>query len=248
MSPPSLSNCPAELLIQVYKLLDNVKDVTALNLVSHQFYSLWLSHTLSISDAVLSHTIKSFNDARKLVELQQKFLERDHCDDDGHHDPYRRALERNKLMISNDQNSVHLSEVVYELSPAAQTVWSKVYYCLRILVLTTEDTFAQSSYVASLELGASVALYELVRHELFIFKNRGMASVTLRFGLERFGGKPPGGTLKDILDILGNHLLALRSAKKVGNGGENVHDVAFRWSMNRFLDSWQKTKTHERLN
>ena len=219
MSPPSLSSFPAELLIQVYKSLDNVKDVTALNLVSHQFHSLWLSHTLSISDAVLSHTIKSFNDARKLVELQQKFLERDHCDDDGHHDPYRRALERNKLMVFNDHDCLHLSEVVYELSPATRIVWSKVYYCLCILVLTTEDTFAQSSYVASLEFGTSVILFELVCDELFVFNSRFRV---LRFSLERFGGKPLDKTLKNILDMLEKHISALKTAKEVGKGVENV--------------------------
>ena len=219
MSPPSLSNFPTELSIQVYKSLDNVKDVTALNLVSHQFYNLWLSHTLSISDAVLSHTIKSFNDARELVELQQKFLERDHCDDDGHHDPYRRALERNKLMVFNDHDCLHLSKVVYELSPATRIVWSKVYYCLCILVLTTEDTFAQSSYVASLEFGTSVILFELVCDKLFVFNSRFRV---LRFSLERFGGKPLDKTLKNILDMLEKHISALKTEKEVGKGVENV--------------------------
>ncbi len=101
MPPASLSDLPAELLIQVYKSLDNVKDVTALNLTSHQFYHLWVSNTVSISDAVFSCTINSFDDARELAKIQQKFVERNHCDDDGHQDPYQRARERNKLMISN---------------------------------------------------------------------------------------------------------------------------------------------------
>ena len=101
MQPVSLSDFPAELLIQVYKSLDNMKDITALNLVSHQFYDLWHSHTVSISDAVFSRKIKSFDDVTELMKLQQKSVERNHSDDNGHHDPYRQALERNKLMVSN---------------------------------------------------------------------------------------------------------------------------------------------------
>ena len=87
-----------------------MKDITALNLVNCRFYELWFSHTLSISDAVFSCTIKSFEHTRDLVKSQQKVLEQDHCDNDGHHDPYRRALERNKLMISN----IHGVHAFYE--------------------------------------------------------------------------------------------------------------------------------------
>ena len=57
--------------------------MTALNLTSHQLYNVWLSNTLSISAAVLSRTIASYDDAYELAITQQKALERhlDHNDD-----------------------------------------------------------------------------------------------------------------------------------------------------------------------
>ena len=70
MSPASLSDFPVEVLIQVYILLNNVKDVTALNLASHRLHNVWLLNIESISAAVLSRTIESYDYACELVKIQ----------------------------------------------------------------------------------------------------------------------------------------------------------------------------------
>ena len=225
MPPASLSDFPAELLIQVYKSLDNVKDVTALNLASHQFYDLWLSHIVSISDAVFSRTIKSFDDARELVKIQQKLVERNHCDDNGHHDRYREALERNKLMISNVQNC--LANNAYEKqdfsAPSDETLLSKINYCAWMLVLTTEDTFAQSSCLASLDLETLQPMFEIVGRLIDLLES-GIFYVYFPPGIDfnKIGGRSQEDRLVNVRDTLEERISALKMAEEVGNGVEDI--------------------------
>ena len=225
MPPASLTTFPAELLIQVYKSLDNVKDVTALNLASHQFYDLWVSHTVSISDAVFSRTIKSFDDARELVKIQQKFVEQNHCDDDGHHDRYREALERNKLMISNVQNC--LANNAYEKqdfsAPSDETLLSKINYCAWMLVLTTEDTFAQSSCLASLDLETLQPMFEIVGRLIDLLES-GIFYVHFPPGIDfnKIGGRSQEDRLLNVRDTLEERISALKMAEEVGNGVEDI--------------------------
>ena len=56
MPSTSLSDFPVEVLIQVYESLDNVTDITVLNLTTYQHYNVWLSNTVLISTTVLSCT------------------------------------------------------------------------------------------------------------------------------------------------------------------------------------------------
>ncbi len=227
MPPASLSDFPAQLLIQVYKSLDNVKDVTALNLASHQFYDLWHSHTVSISDAVFSRKIKSFDDARELANIQQKSFGWDHCDDNGPHDPYRQTLERNKLMVSNIHDSFKYYDKESVSGRSFGALLSKAYYCVCTLVLTTEDSFAQSSCLASLDLETLQLMREFVGQSLFtltLCAQTDGSSVPFhsRFALERLDGKSPKDTLENVLDTLKKHISALEMAEEVGNGVENV--------------------------
>ena len=208
---------PAELLIQVYKSLDNVKDITALNLASHQFYDLWSSHTLSISDAVFSGTIKSFDDARELAELQQNYFGRNHWDDNGHHDPYLEALERNKLMVFNAHNYLDVCEEGISLRPFErwinpnEPILSRVYYCIWKLVLMEEDTFAQSSCLASLDLKNLEVMVEIIVRDMspsFLFPGRDGFNDQdpPRFALKQMGGKSPEHALLNVLNTLRKHI------------------------------------------
>ena len=231
MPSASLSDFPAELLIQVYKSLDNVKDITALNLVSHQFYDLWFSHTLSISDAVFSRTIKCFDLARELVELQEKIIERIRCNDNGHHDPYRRALEHNKLMMSNAHGFPYSYEAEAQVHPAVfrfhrdyEELQLKIYYGLCILVLAEEDTFAQSSCLASLDFETMRLMYFVIYRETYDAPVgfTGVQYVHFRFGLDKTGGKSPEDSLEYVRKILVERGRALERAEEVGRGVENV--------------------------
>ncbi|KAK0515373.1 hypothetical protein JMJ35_002752 [Cladonia borealis] len=224
MPSASLSDFPAELLVQVYKSLDNVKDITALNLVTHQFYDLWLSNTLSISDAVFSRTVKSYHHARELVKLQQKVLERDHCDDDGHHDPYRRALERNKLIISNATGFHVFYEAKKQVSP--EEIHLETYYGLCRLILAEELPFAESSCLALLNSEIVRIMYSVVYHYP---EDHAQAVLTglldevhTRFGVGIIDGKFPGDIVECLWKILVEHVRALERAEVVGNGVENV--------------------------
>lgn len=237
MPPSSLSDFATELLIQVYKSLDNVKDVTALNLVSHQFYDLWLSNALSISDAVFSRMIESIDDARELVKLQQKFLERDHGDDDGQHDPYRRALERNKLMISNAHGFPAFCEAEKQLDPVSlrfnrndEETHSKIYYRLRMLILAKQDTFAQSSCLASLNFETVKMMCSIIfREGRAHIVSGGVRDVPMWFGIEKVGGECSAeqrrsfrSTLIYVWKILNERGRVLERAEEVEHDVENV--------------------------
>ena len=231
MPPASLGDLSAESLIQVYKSLDNVKDVTALNLTSHQFYHLWLSDTIPISDAVFSRTIKSFDDARELVKIQQKSVQRKYCGSNGHYDPYRQAQERNKLMLSNFHNYLKFCEEETRLYPSERfldpegTRLSKSYYCVWMLILTEKDAFAQSSCLASLDSETLRLMFRLVLRKcaaLFPPWTEFSAADPQRFGLGKTGGKFPVNALGKVLRTLNKHISALESAKEVGSGAENV--------------------------
>ena len=229
MSSALLSDFPTELLIQVYKSLDNVKDITALNLVSHQFYDLWSSHALSISDAVFSRTIKSYHHARELVKLQQQVLERNHCDDDGHHDPYQRALQRNKLMISN----IHSFHAIYEAEKQVDSdefrfnreeIYFKTYSGLCMLILAEEDRFV-SSRLASLNFETLRIIYSAAYRYREDYSQDGLAEILnhvhMRFGVGRIGRNLPDDTLKRLWKIVVELGRALERAEDVGNGAGN---------------------------
>ena len=227
MPSTSLRDLPAELLVQVYESLDNVKDITALNLVTHQFYDLWLSNTLSISDAVFSRTIKSYHHARELVKLQQKVLKQDHCDNDGHRDPYRRALERNKLMISN----IHDFHAFYkvenqvdadELRLNHKEIHLRTYFDLCMLVVAEEDRRV-SSHLALLNSEIVRFMYSVVcrSQEVYVLTQI-LNHFYMRFGVGSIGVRFPEDTLKRLWKIVVEHGRALERAEDVGNGAENV--------------------------
>ncbi|KAK3175176.1 hypothetical protein OEA41_002422 [Lepraria neglecta] len=92
MAQLSLSDLAPELLLHVYKCLNNIKDIVALARTSHQFNKIWKSNTASISNAVLSRTIECFHDALKLVRVQQNQRKSD---------PDHAMLKRNLLLLSN---------------------------------------------------------------------------------------------------------------------------------------------------
>lgn len=207
-------------------------DVTALNLASHQFRNVWLSNTGSISAAVLSRTIESYDYACELVKIQQKFFERDHGDDNGHHDPYLQALERNKLIKSNLNNFFELQKVEFGFNCPLGTqllelISSKIYYCICMLVFTEGDKSAQSSCLASLDLSTLEFMYDFVEwynDEVFVEPNvTGVWEfVPLWFGLEEIGGEFPEVTLMNIQHRLGKACLDVWKARQVGNSAKSA--------------------------
>ena len=219
MPPASFSDFPVEVLIQVYKSLDNVKDVTALNLASHQLHNVWLSNIVSISDAVLSRTIKGYDKASEFVELQQKFLERKHCDDDGRD---RQTLERNKLVLSNARHCLYFYKAATDAWCSGrrlscnETPWSQIYYCLRILDFTEEDTFAQSPCLASLDYETLEIMFSFINWYLAdYFRSCQMNGSSNEVPL-------PLGTLVNFHHRLGKHIMALNEAEEGGNDVENA--------------------------
>ena len=228
MPPASLTTFPAELLIQVYKSLDNVKDVTALNLASHQFYNLWLSHTVSISDAVFSRAIKSFDDARELAEIQQKFVERNHCDDNGHHDRYQEALERNKLLTSNEDAFRTFYQQEKPWLNSDENLMSKIYYCVCMLILMKDDAFAQSSCLASLDLETLQHMFNVMNRFWLVLSfvledDDGLGLRVLpEIDLKKLGRKSRMDMLENARDTLEQRISALKMAGEVGNDMEDV--------------------------
>ena len=219
MPTASFSDFPVEVLMQVYKSLDNVKDVTALNLTSHRLHNVWLSNTMCISDAVLSRTIKGYDKASEFVEIQQKFLERKHCDDDGRN---QQTLERNRLALSNARHCLDFYEAATDswcsgrCLSCNETLWSQIYYCLRILDFTGEDTFAQSPCLASLD-------YETLEI-MFSFINWYLADYfrSCQMNGSRDEVPLPLSTLVDFHHRLEKHIMALNRAEEGGNGVENA--------------------------
>ena len=66
----SLSYLPNELLIPIFKSVDNVSDAAALSRTSRRFYDVYQYNLSSICDAVLPRTIEVYDQAAQLVEAR----------------------------------------------------------------------------------------------------------------------------------------------------------------------------------
>ena len=93
----TLSELLPEVLLQVYKSLDNIEDITRLNRTSSQFYGVWRENVTSISNAVLSNVLDDFDDARILSNIQEFSTDREIPD------TYQEQLRRNRAVLSNDK-------------------------------------------------------------------------------------------------------------------------------------------------
>ena len=209
MAPASLTTFPAELLIQVYKSLNNVKDVTALNLASPRFHGVWRENIVSISDAVFSRTIKNYVVARELVKVQQKSVERNPCEDNGHQDPYRQALERNKLMVSNAHDSLKFYQEERRWLKRDETFMSKIYYRICMLVLAKEDTFAQSSCLASFDLETLKLMLKVFHEHVRTLTLQPNGKFSAQFTSSKVGGISPEDIPVNVVSILYKHISAL---------------------------------------
>lgn len=70
----TIINLPPELILNIFQSLDNFASVNALVRTSRIFYHTWLSNPASISDAVLPRVIHFFEQASKLVHIQERLL------------------------------------------------------------------------------------------------------------------------------------------------------------------------------
>ena len=66
----SLSCLPTELLVHIFKLVDNVCDAAALSRTSHHFHAIYKYNLSSICDAVLPRSIEAYDQAAQLVEAR----------------------------------------------------------------------------------------------------------------------------------------------------------------------------------
>ena len=221
MPPASITTLPTEILIELYKSLNNMKDVTALNRVLPRFHDVWCKNTVTISDAVFPRTIKGYDEACELVKIQQKFCGRDHGDDNGYHGPYGKGLERHKLIIMNARRFEEFYE--WRIKPhtpeaendETETAWSRIYYSICTLILTEKDTFAQSSYLASCNPEIIVAIRNLADEDLFGPTRRSERRLfevadKLKFGSAKFGEYDADDALRNAEATLEKHVLAFQ--------------------------------------
>ena len=75
MAYSALEQLPSELIVQVFKSIDDFSTLSSLICTSPTFYAVWQLNTSSISVAILPKTIDCFDDARELVKTQELFPE-----------------------------------------------------------------------------------------------------------------------------------------------------------------------------
>ena len=232
MPAAPITTLPIEILIKLYKSFDDMHDVNHFSCALSRFHEVWRQHTVTISDAVLSRKIESYDHACELAKIQQKFFERDHGGANGHHDPHKQALERNKLINSNLNDFYELEKVttiVYynRCYRDYRILLSRIYYCICLLVFTDGDKSAQSSCLASLDLITLKRTHEIVEwyfdeHFVKYFPLDIWEGVPLAFGLEKIGGGHPEVTLASVQHTLKKACLEVGKARHVGNGAESA--------------------------
>ncbi len=67
----SLSDLPAELIVDVFKAVDTISSAAALSQTSHHLHATWRSNLPSICDAVLPRMIEGYDQARRFLELRE---------------------------------------------------------------------------------------------------------------------------------------------------------------------------------
>ena len=70
-----LDHLPSEIIIQVFKSIDNFHTIVSLVCTSRTFHAIWQRDTSSICNAVLPMTIDCFADAKELAITQELVLE-----------------------------------------------------------------------------------------------------------------------------------------------------------------------------
>ena len=163
----------------------------------------------------------------ELVKLQQKVLEQDYCNNYSHHDPYRRALKRNKLLISN----IHRFHSFYKVENQVdadecrlnhEEIHLRTYFDLCMLVVAEEDRRV-SSHLALLDSEIVRFIYSVIcrSQEVYVL-TQVLNHFYMRFGVWGIGVKFSEDALKRLWKIVMEHGRALERAEDVGNGAENV--------------------------
>lgn len=90
-----LSTLAPELILQIYKSLDDHHSITSLNTTSRHFYQIWRANASSISDVVLQRSMDYYEDVCELVRFHP--LRSTDCK--GAMDAYQSTLDRNKQLL-----------------------------------------------------------------------------------------------------------------------------------------------------
>ncbi|KAL9116763.1 MAG: hypothetical protein Q9187_006709 [Circinaria calcarea] len=72
MSGPSLANMPPEIILHIFKSADNFTTVNALLRTTPVFYGIWCQNATIIANMVLRRTIEYFEEAQKLIDVQDQ--------------------------------------------------------------------------------------------------------------------------------------------------------------------------------
>ena len=70
--PKTITDLPAEIILQIYGCLDSPSEIAALNSTSQMYNWIWRKNTASISSAVLSRSINCYNSALEQFEVEER--------------------------------------------------------------------------------------------------------------------------------------------------------------------------------
>lgn len=90
MPSTSLTDLPPELLIHILKSSDNFADVTSLSSISRKMFIVWKTNIDFISNTILARTVPCYDQARELIDAQEK-VEGDEHSIFGYHLPIDRV-------------------------------------------------------------------------------------------------------------------------------------------------------------
>ena len=76
--PKTITDLPAEIILQIYGQLDSPSEIAALNITSRTYNWIWRMNIASISNAVLSRSIDCYDSALELFEVEER-VKQVHC-------------------------------------------------------------------------------------------------------------------------------------------------------------------------
>lgn len=159
-----LSTLAPELILHIYKSLDDHHSITSLNTTSSQLYQVWRANAPGISDAVLQRSIDCYDDACELVRVQQQ----------GSIGPqrvknaYRMALDKNEQILSNHAVITLAREHSQgdrfdPLEPAALKGRGFAYAYYRLWIVSIADTNESQKQRLYLETIENTTFWLIVR-------------------------------------------------------------------------------------
>ncbi|KAL9118411.1 MAG: hypothetical protein Q9187_005045 [Circinaria calcarea] len=175
MAPPSLSDMPSEIILSIFKVTDDLSTVTSLAGTVRIFYDIWGQNTTAITDSVLQRSFECYDDAQKLIEIQDEVKGVKKSGQDHHV-----AIERIKRFRSNASTvdavfDVYNAHVYYlrkqYMSPAEGIRFKQSFYRLWAFTWLFHILYTMEEVFSACAATPLRDLYAIVQTALWQFRS-----------------------------------------------------------------------------